>query len=123
MFPLFQALLKETETIKDNDVSYEERLALMEDIKSLDKDGHEYLYALIRNYQLEIDEGDFQTLPYEPKVNKTGYKFEMKKMPNRLIIILKHFVNLHLKKLVEEKARNNFFFDINKNEKPLDTTL
>jgi len=117
MFPLFKALYNETEGIKNNNVSYEERLVLQDEIKSLDKDGHEYLYALIRNYQLEIDNDDFHELPYNPKVNKTGYKFEMKKMPDRLIIILKHFVDLHRKKLMEEKARNNFFFDINKNEK------
>lgn len=124
MFPLFNALYKETEGIKNNNVSYEERLVLQDEIKSLDKDGHEYLYALIRNYQLEIDNGDFHELPYDPKVNKTGYKFEMKKMPDRLIIILKHFVDLHRKKLMEEKARNNFFFDINKNEKEsLDSTV
>lgn len=124
MFPLFNALYKETETMKDNIVSYDDRLLLMEEIKSLDKDGHEYLYALIRNYQLEIDKGDFNELPYDPKVNKTGYKFEMRKMPDRLIIILKHFVHLHLKKLMEEKARNNFFCDINKNEKkPLESAI
>jgi hypothetical protein len=117
MFPLFDALYKETELISPQILNYEERLQLMEQIKSLDKDGHEYLYALIRKYQLEIENGDFNDLPYQPKVNKSGYKFEMKKMPDRLLIILKHFVNLHLKKLLEERARNNFFHDINKNEK------
>ena len=116
MFPLFQALYKETDTIKEQILTYEERLVLMEQIRSLDKDGHEYLYALIRNYQLEIDKGDFDELPYDPKINKTGYKFEMKKLPDRLLIILKHFVDLHLKKLMEERARNNFFHDINKYE-------
>lgn len=116
MFPLFQALYKETDSIKDQILTYEERLVLMEQIKSLDKDGHEYLYALIRNYQLEVDDGYFDELPYDPKVNKTGYKFEMKKLPDRLLIILKHFVDLHLKKLLEERARNNFFHDINKYE-------
>lgn len=124
MFPLFHALYKETEVLKDQILTYEERLLLMDQIKSLDKDGHEYLYALIRNYQLEIDKGNFDELPYEPKVNKSGYKFEMKKLPDRLVIILKHFVNLHLKKLVEERARNNFFHDINKNEKkPLESPV
>ena len=108
MFPLFQTLFKQTES-QSTIISIEERLKLSEQINSLDKTAHEYIYAMIRNYQLEIDKEMFDELPYNVRVQKNGYKWEMQKLPSRLVVMIKHFVELHLEKINEETQRSNFF--------------
>lgn len=108
MFPLFDTIYKQTEG-KNTNISYDERLQLSEQIKTLDNAGHEFIYAIIRNYQLEIDKDCFDELPYSVRVNKNGLKWEMQKLPSRLIVMIQHFVDLHLKTLTEESQRTNFF--------------
>lgn len=117
MFPLFQTLFKMTESLSHKNMEYKDRIALGEEIKQLDKTAHEYLYAIIRTYQLEMEKDQFQNLPYSMKVNKNSVKFEMSKMPNRLILIIKQFVELHVKSLEESSSRSNFF-----EKKPISTT-
>ena len=111
MFPLFQTVLKQTEGIDENEemMTNEEKLELAEKISKLDKSGHEYIYAIIRNYQLEFDKEDFEDLPYKVRVKKSGYKWEMHKLPKRLLIMIRYFVELHLEKIKEESQRTTFF--------------
>lgn len=109
MFPLFETILKLTDSSLNKNIGYEERIALGQEIKELDRTAHEYIYAIIRTYQLEMEKDSFDNLPYNMKVNKNGVKFEMSKMPNRLILILKEFVQLHVKSLEEVSSRSNFF--------------
>lgn len=108
MFPLFDTIYKQTEG-KSTNISYDERLQLSDQIKTLDNAGHEFIYAIIRKYQLEIDKDCFDDLPYNVRVNKNGLKWEMQKLPSRLIVMIRHFVDLHVKTLTEESQRNNFF--------------
>ena len=108
MFPLFETIYKQTENIT-TDMNNDERLELGEKIQCLDKAGHEFIYAIIRNFQLEYDKDDFDELPYKVKVKKVGYKWEMDKLPKRLLIMIQHFVTLHLQKLQEESQRTTFF--------------
>lgn len=106
-FPLFFNLYQETENfsfLNDSDI-----MELAESIKTMDREGDEILLALIRNYQLEIEKKNYNDLPFNVKTIKNGYKFTMNKLPPRLILILKSFVELHQKKILEEKQRNNFF--------------
>ena len=107
MFPLFSTIFQETEN--DNELSVSQCSELCEKIKNLDKEGNEILFALIRHYQLEIEDGSFNEMPFQCKQNKSGYKMNMSKFPNRLVNIINYFVTLHLNKLHEEKQRNNFF--------------
>lgn len=107
MFPLFSTIFQETEN--NNSLSVSECSELCEKIKNLDVEGNEILFAIIRHYQLEINDGNFNDMPFQCKQNKSGYKMNMTKFPKRLVNIINHFVNLHLNKLHEEKQRNNFF--------------
>lgn len=107
MFPLFENCMKATEN--DNSIlDYHDRLLLSEKIKQLDKQAHEYIYAIIRTYQLEQDKDNFDNLPYHMRKNKNGVKFEMSKIPSRLILIINFFVDLHLKSL-KDTNRSSFF--------------
>ena len=90
-------------------MSHQEKLDLADQISQLDKPGHEYIYAIIRNYQLELDQEDFDELPYKVRLKRQGMKWEMQKLPPRLIVMIRHFVFLHLQKLQEENHRTTFF--------------
>lgn len=109
MFPLFQTILKQTEENVDDEMTNKEKMELSEQISKLDKAGHEYIYAIIRNYQLEFDKDDYEELPYKVRVKKNGYKWEMDKLPKRLLKMVRQFVQLHLQKIQEENQRTTFF--------------
>lgn len=109
MFPLFDSLYKSTEEKQNTIIDYDKRLKLGEDIKLLDTNAHEYVYALIRKFSLENDTGVLDSLPYEPKIYKNGYKFEVCKLPNRLVHILINFVELELKRKSDDSQRGTFF--------------
>jgi hypothetical protein len=104
MFPLFDTLYQETEAVQ-TPLNYEEKMKMCEDIKELDQEGYDLLYAIIRNFYLVKENGRFDSIPYSPKINKTGYKFDTTFFPPRLIIMIRYFVALHLEKLKEEQQR------------------
>jgi hypothetical protein len=108
-FPLFNMILLDTEISKDEVFDNKKHEELVEKIEKMDNEGNEIILALIRNYQLETDQGIYEELPYDCKSNKSGYKFTVNKLPNRLILMISHFVDLHLKKQIEENQRNNIF--------------
>ncbi len=107
IFPLFRTLYQESEHMSQ--LQDEQMIEFTEKLKMLDREGEELVLALIRNYQLEIDQMSYQQLPYDVKLIKNGLKFTFQKFPPRLQIILHSFVELHHKKLLEEKQRNKFF--------------
>jgi hypothetical protein len=107
MFPLFQTIFTMTENSTET-LNHEERLNLSNEIKELDKTAQEYVYLIIRTYQLQHDKDLFENHPYHMKINKNGIKFEMGKLPSRLVLIIKYFVDLH-KKSLHESCRTNFF--------------
>lgn len=120
MFPLFETLILQTEH-QSNVLSYDERILLMNDIKDLDKQQHEYIAAIIRLYQLEYDKDRYDNIPpYRAKLNKNGYKFEMGKLPTRLLNMIHLFVRLHKKSLEEDENRRSTLFFNKKNQDNLE---
>ena len=55
-FPLFTTLHGETDDIH-TPLTYDEKIKLCNDIKDLDQEGHDLLYAIIRTYYLEKENG------------------------------------------------------------------
>lgn len=102
VFPLFDTLYQGTSNIK-TPLTYEEKMTLCNDIKELDQEGFDLLYAIIRHFFLAKENGRFDLIPYSPKVHKSGYKFDTTFLPPRLLIMIRHFVAMHLKKLGEDK--------------------
>lgn len=104
-FPLYSSLKQKSE--QDNcSFTYEEQLSICADInKDLDANGTEVLYALIKYYSILEDKLPHDTVPYKPKINKGGIKFDISLMPNKLINIIKTFIELHNQKMAEEKER------------------
>ena len=101
VFPLFHTLYQDTEDAPP--LSEDDQLKLIEDMKLLDVEGNELVYAIIRNFSLEKDKGLFTKLPYQSKKIKKGLRFDMSQFPNRLQSMLRVFVDLHMKKIREEE--------------------
>jgi hypothetical protein len=100
-FPLYQDLFKISDEI---DLKDEEKDELIKKIKRMDDMGHELIYALIRNYQLEHS-SSFD-LPYESKMLKLGLKFDLDKLPSKLQKIVWNFTDKHLEKMKEDAKLN-----------------
>jgi len=105
-FPLFNNLLNETNAMSEYpNLSYDEQIDLCQQIKEIDDEGCEIIFALIKFYYIIIDHGFIENLPYKPKVNKSGYKYELNSLPIQLIHIIQRFVQLHRSKIEVDKYR------------------
>lgn len=94
-FPLFNSLNNKTKQLKE--FTHKEKMDIIKDIKSFDKNGHELIYALIKAYDLNDGILNPISFPYEGKQLKTGIKFDFDKFPNKLQNILGTFVEMHKK--------------------------
>lgn len=103
-FPLFNNLYNETK--QEIVLNYEEQMELCNKIKEIDDEGCEIIFAIIKFYYISVDNGFIENLPYKPKINKNGYKYELNNLPIKLINMIKKFVDLHYNKLELEKDRN-----------------
>ena len=100
-FPLYDNLSTD---IANTDLTIKEKDEFMKIVKTIDTDGYELIYALIRIYQLENseDKSTFK-LPYGGKFLKNDIKFDLNELPNTLKQILYKFVLSHKKKLEEDE--------------------
>lgn len=104
-FPLYSSLKQKSES-ENLTFNYEDQLNICASInKDLDANGTEVLYALIKFYSILEDKYPHDTVPYKPKINKGGIKFDISLMPHKLINIIKTFLELHNQKMTEEKER------------------
>jgi hypothetical protein len=103
-FPLFNHLFNECNV--DKEFNYEEQMELCKKIRDIDDEGCEIIFALIKFFYITIDNGFIDNLPYKPKVNKTGLKYDLNNLPSKLIHMIDKFVSLHISKLEMEKNRN-----------------
>lgn len=104
-FPLYYSLKTRNEKRNAN-LTYQEMMDLCSTISNnLDEEGIEFIYAIIRYYSLLEDNEDFDVVPYRPKINKNGLKYDMSCLPPKLTLMIKDFVDLHSTKLSEEKER------------------
>lgn len=94
-FPLYDTLIKD---IKTTDLTLHEKDNLIKNIKKLDDNGFEILYALIRVYHINNEQIDINfSIPYEGKVVKNDIKFDLEILPNNLKQLIQKFIFIHLK--------------------------
>lgn len=105
-FPLYDILYKETDdSIK---LSKDELCDLAHTINNLDYKEQEIIFVLIRIHHLKNSESIFD-IPYKG-VRKTGskdIKFNLEKMPEKLISILYDFTNKHISSIKENIVSPN----------------
>jgi len=105
-FPLYTNLVQKMESKTLTSLTQDEHTELCEKInKNMDQEGCELLYVIIRYYSILEDKLSKEELPYKPKINKTGLKFDLSSLPIRLVHMIKDFTDMHYEKLEEEKAR------------------
>jgi hypothetical protein len=105
--------------VEDNEMSAEEKINLSKLIKKIDIEGCEFVYAIIRCYQIEhdiVDQHVSTTLPYEGKITKTCIKWDMEKFPNTLLRMIELFLKKHVLKMNEEKVLRQTRKNTKKNE-------
>lgn len=102
-FPLFEIILSE---IDENLKPLEsEKENLCDEIKKLDSEGYEMLYALMKSYAIRFDQ-NYDSPPFQPKKTQKGYKFDIDALPDKLIMILDSFVKKHNEKIKEDTIRS-----------------
>ena len=102
-FTLYNILFNEA---TDDEMTVDEKNNLAKLVKKIDMEGCELVYAIIRCYQLEhetIDKKLSVALPYEGKVVKSGMKWDVDKLPFRLLRMIDIFLKKHILKMNEEK--------------------
>ena len=100
-FPLYDTLSIDLPNI---DITEKQKEDLLKLIKTIDTDGIERIYVLIRMYQLEnSDDKSTFKIPYGGKYVKNDIKFDLNDLPNELKQLLYKFVNIHCKTMEEEK--------------------
>jgi hypothetical protein len=98
-FPLYNTLLK---NLVERDLTVIQKQELIEKIKN-NPDTHELVYALIKCYYIDNNNGNNFSLPYSAIITKDNISFDLLKLPNRLRRLLFNFFTLHAKKLLEDQ--------------------
>jgi hypothetical protein len=99
-FPLYTSLIS---SLPQKDLTIAQKSAFVKKIKTMDHESHELIYALIKSYFMDRDQGDLLTIPYQGQLNKDKIDFDLLTLPIPLRQLLYKFINLHSKKLEEDK--------------------
>lgn len=92
MIPVY-TLIKNSIQDSKTDLSELDKQHLVHSINTIDKNGAELIYAIIRSY--ENDNGGDNTIPYNGKIQKSGIRFELESLDITLKKILFEFVKKH----------------------------
>jgi len=102
-FPLYDNL--NLTDLPTHEMTSAEKDNLVELIESLDEDGKERVFVLIKKfYSLQQPDNNIR-IPYNGKQVKKDVKFDLSEMPNKLRHMLNKFVEMHHKTMLEEKER------------------
>lgn len=99
-FPLYTTLSK---GLPKKDLTIAQKNDFVRRITKLDSEAYDLIYALIKCYYLEHENGDSFTIPYNGTLAKDRINFNLLKFPNKLRQLLYKFVTVHKKKLKEDK--------------------
>jgi hypothetical protein len=100
-FPLYTSL---SVNLLEKDLTIAQKSELIKKIQSLDLEAHELVYALIKSFYLEYENGDALILPYNGELSKESIIFNLLDMPTKLRQLLYKFIKLHSKKQQEEQS-------------------
>lgn len=99
-FPLYTTL---SSSLPDRDLTVVQKNSLIKNIEKLDQDAHELIFALIKCYYNENENGNNLDIPYNGELKKGLINFDLLKLPNKLRQLLHNFVTLHTKRMAEDK--------------------
>jgi len=86
-----------------SDLSVAEKRECVRNILGCNGQGHELVYALIKAYHTETNNGvGSLTIPYGGKKQRKNLVFDLDELPARLKRIIAEFVGMHVTKMNEE---------------------
>ena len=96
--PIFHTLLNSLSEIPNEDLEEERSRFFMHHVRDLDEYGMELIYAIIRCYQIEIDQIDYPETPYyhARTKKKNVIRFDLRLFPAKLKNLLFQFMELHI---------------------------
>jgi len=111
-FPLFENLYANTDDSNKKTHHIDENFLqeVCEKLKTIDDEGSELVYAIIRYFQVYYDNKPSSHLPYGSKITKQGLKLDIAVFPKRLVEMLHLFLVLHSSKIQAEKEREMIHF-------------
>lgn len=89
--------------LPEKDLTVLQKKDFLNKIVNLDTEAHNLIFVLIKCYYMENDNGDYMTIPYNGILAKDRIDFDLLTLPNKLRQLLYKFVNLHGKKMAEDK--------------------
>ena len=96
-FPLYDNIeqkIKDQKIVTSEPVATVNKQEFIEFVKTGDQNIHEFIYMLIKVYQLNFDKTSSTSLPFNGKEQKCGLKFDIDNLPNHLQHILIGFHNM-----------------------------
>jgi len=96
-FPLYDNIVQKLAEQNINitvPVSTENKISFVDFIKISDQNVHEFIYMLIKVYQLQYDNTSATNLPFNGKEQKCGLKFDIDNLPFHLQHILIEFYGM-----------------------------
>lgn len=97
IIPVYDILKKkiESENNYEIDLTHKEKQALTKALNSIDANGSELVYCIIRSYENEQQQDN--VLPFDGKIQKSGIRFELDKFDIKLKHMINAFVAMHNK--------------------------
>ena len=100
-FPLYTSLMLNLST---KDLTIPQKKKLITIINTLNEEAYELIYILIKCYYTEHNRDmDSLALPYNGQICSDGINFNLNELPNQLKQLLFKFVQLHLRKIQEDR--------------------
>jgi len=99
-FPLYTSISAD---IPEKDLTGTQKADFVKKVESMDLDGHELIYALIKTFYIENENDSPFTLPYGGKFIKNEMSYDMDGIPLKLRQILYKFAKIHIKKMKEDR--------------------
>jgi len=100
-FPLYTSI---STGIPGKDLTATQKKDFIKKVESMDPDGHELIYALIKTYYIDSEQDSPFTIPYGGKFVRNDMTFDLTDIPSKLRQILYKFVKIHTKKVKEDKS-------------------
>lgn len=106
-FPLYDIFERKAKLLPPEELSQDKLKKLVEDIKTLNQDGLDNLYMIIR-YAARLEDDDNV---YNAKYNRKGVVFNLEMMPQILQKIIYLFVTKHLNETQTDATNIDIVFE------------
>lgn len=102
-FPLYSSL---STNLPNKDLTGTQKADFVKKVDSMDQDGHNLIYALIKMFYIDKEQNSPFVLPYGGKTVKNDMIYDLDNIPVELRQLLYKFTKIHAKKMREDRKIN-----------------